>query len=483
MDYSELMEAYREEMVQTLQSLVAIKSVAEPPVESDKEGLLPFGKGVHEAFKYMLGKAAADGFSIQNVDNYGGHIEFGSGEKIMGILGHLDVVPEGEGWAFAPYEAVVSEGKMYGRGTADDKGPVVAAYYAMKALKDVGFAPAARVRLILGLDEETDWHGMKYYLDKEQAPDFGFTPDAEFPAIHGEKGILIFELAKKLGKSNVAGLELRSLEGGNAANMVADWARAVIRSDDPAVYTHIKEAAARYREERITDGAAGLAVKGIGKSLEIRTKGISAHGATPEKGVNAIAMLLDFLGGLNFVNEDVNDFIAFYNKHIGFETTGDRLGCGFSDAPSGKLALNVGMIAADKDAVALTINIRYPVTLTDEAVYDAIAETAAPYDIGIVKGKHQLPIYIPADDILIKTLQAVYCDRTGDTGGKPLVIGGGTYARACAGIVAYGAIFPGDPELAHQVNEHIEIDKLLKAAEIYADAIYRLTRENDETII
>ncbi len=467
-----------------MQSLVAIKSVEQPPEESDKDGLMPFGKGVHEAFKYMLGKAAADGFTIRNIDNYGGHIEFGSGEKIMGILGHLDVVPEGEGWAFPPYDAVISEGKMYGRGTADDKGPVVAAYYAMKALRDAGFEPEARVRLILGLDEETHWQGMEYYLSNEEAPDFGFTPDAEFPAIHGEKGILTFELAKKFGKSSNAGLELRSLAGGNAPNMVADWARAVVRSDDASIYNRIKEEAARYKAENIEDSAAGLYVKGVGKSLEIRTKGVSAHGATPEKGVNAIAILLDFLARFNFVNEDVNEFLSFYNKHIGFETTGEKLGCGFYDEPSGRLSLNVGMIAADKDAVTLTINVRYPVTSASEAVYDAVAATATAYDIGIVKGsKEQAPIYIPVDDTLIKTLQDVYCDRTGDTDSKPLVIGGGTYARACTGIVAYGAIFPGDPELAHQVNEHIEIDKLLKAAEIYADAIYRLTMKNDERIM
>lgn len=483
MDYLELIEKYKEEFTETLQSLVAIRSVAEKPQESAKEGLMPFGKGVHDAFKYMLGKAAADGFAIKNVDNYGGHIEFGEGDKIMGILGHLDVVPEGEGWAFPPYEAVVMEGKMYGRGTADDKGPVVAAYYAMKALKDAGFRPAARVRLILGLDEETNWEGMRYYLDKEEAPDFGFTPDAEFPAINGEKGIITFKLAKKLGKTEPGGLELRSLEGGNAPNMVADWTRAVVRSDESGAYDKIRALAATYSEESIKESAAALKVKGIGKSLEITTKGLSAHGATPEKGINAIAIMMDFLGRLNFVNDDINEFVDFYNKHIGFETTGERLGCGFSDAPSGNLSLNVGQVIADKDAVALTINIRYPVTFESEQVYGAIAETVAPYDIGIVKEKYQAPIYLPEDDILIKTLQEVYCDRTGDTNSKPLVIGGGTYARACKGIVAYGAIFPGEPELAHQTNEYIEIDKMLAAAAIYADAIYRLTKGEDENII
>ncbi|MDD4390882.1 MAG: dipeptidase PepV [Eubacteriales bacterium] len=483
MDYLEFIKQYKDEFIETLQSLISIRSVAEKPQDSEKEGLMPFGKGVHDAFKYMLGKAAADGFLIKNVDNYGGHIQFGEGEKIMGVLGHLDVVPEGEGWAFPPYEGVVIEGKMYGRGTADDKGPIVAAYYAMKALKDSGFKPAARVRLILGLDEETNWHGMRYYLDKEEAPDFGFTPDAEFPAINGEKGIITFQLAKKLGKSEPGGLEIRSLDGGNASNMVADWARAVLRSDESKIYDSIRDAATKYREENINESAAALKVKGIGKSLEITTKGLSAHGATPEKGINAIAIMMDFLGRLNFANDDINEFIDFYNKHIGFETTGKSLGCGFSDKPSANLSLNVGKISADKDASSLTLNVRYPVTFESEKVYDAIAETTAPYDIGIVKEKYQAPIYIPEDDVLIKTLQEVYCDRTGDTSSNPIVIGGGTYARACKGIVAYGAIFPGEPEVAHQTNEYIEIDKMLEAAAIYAEAIYRLTKDDHENIM
>ncbi len=490
MDYLRLIDEYRSEMVRTLSELVQIRSVEEDAVETEDKGLLPFGYGVQEALEYLLYKGREDGFDTENIDNYGGHIEFGgctlyeSGEtifasdEVMGILGHLDVVPEGDGWDFEPYSGAVADGRVYGRGSSDDKGPVIAAYYAMKALKDSGFVPEKKVRLILGLDEETNWKGMEYYFSKVEPPTFGFTPDSDFPAIHGEKGIIVFQIAKKFGKNMDKGLELRSMSGGNAPNMVADSVRAVLRDSSvpsgasSASYEKIREQAALYRAET----GHRISVRGIGKNLEISAAGVSAHGATPEKGTNAISILMDFLGRFNFVNEDVAEFIEFYNRFIGFETDGKRLGCGLWDEPSGGTILNVGQIEMDTESVTLTVNVRYPVTLTAEMVYDGMMPLLNQYNLGVVKGKDQKPIYLAADSPLITTLMDVYRERTGDYESRPFVIGGGTYARACDGIVAFGAIFPGDPELAHQKNEFIEIDKLVLTAKIYADAIYRLTK-------
>jgi succinyl-diaminopimelate desuccinylase len=490
MEYLSLIDDYKDQMVQMLQEIVAIKSVEDKPTIN-----APFGKGVAEAFSYMLKKAESEGFEIENVDDYGGHIEFGgytvdeegdivsTSDEIMGIIGHLDVVPEGTDWDFDPYSGQVSDGKIYGRGTSDDKGPIVAAFYAMKALKDSGYIPAKKVRLILGLDEETNWKGMDYYLSKVKPPTFGFTPDAEFPAIHGEMGIIVFELAKKLGKTVNKGLELRTLKGGAAANMVADNARVVLRSEKMQTYDNIKELAAQYRSENCATPeqkayGAKLNCKGIGKSLEITVQGVSSHGARPEKGVNAITVLIDFLGRLDIINDDVNDFVEFYNQHIGFELDGTSMGCGFCDEPSGKLIFNVGKVDLDAEAVRLTINVRYPVTCKEDAVYESMLPVINKYNMGIIKGKSQAPIYIPADDAMIQTLMQVYKKHTGDAESKPKVIGGGTYARAAKNIIAFGSIFPGEPSLAHQKNEYIEIDKLVLNAKIFSDAIYQLTRED-----
>ena len=478
MNYLSLIDEYRDEMIDTLRELIAIKSVV-----SDAEGDAPFGKGVQTVFEYMLQKGKAEGFEIENVDNYGGHIEFGgylfdeegelvgTGDEIMGILGHLDVVPEGKDWDFEPYGGELVDDRIYGRGSIDDKGPVVAAFYAMKALKASGIVPEAKVRLILGLDEETNWNGMEYYLKRVQPPDFGFTPDGDFPAIHGEMGILVFDLAKKIAKAAVSGkgISLRSISGGNAPNMVADHARAVLKAES---YAQIREELTQYKNET----GYQLNAKGIGKALEITALGVSSHGARPDQGLNAISVLLDFLSGITFDNEDASEFLEFYKNHIGFELHGDSLGCGLSDEPSGKLILNVGMISLDDESVRLTVNVRYPVTLSAEQVYDSIMPVVNQYNLGVIKRKHQAPIYIPKDDHLITTLMDVYRKHTGDRESEPLVIGGGTYARAVKNAVAFGARFPGEPELAHQKNEFISVDNLVKMTKIFADSIFLLAK-------
>ena len=474
MDFIQTIEMNKDLQIQSLQDLVSIKSVVSNPVMTKNGEVYPFGKGVQDAFAYTLKLAKELGFETKNVDNYGGHIDFGYGEEIVGILGHLDVVPEGDGWTFEPYSGAVAGDYIYGRGTTDNKGPVIAALFAMKALKDSGYIPEKKVRLILGLDEETNWDGMYYYFSKERKPDYGFTPDAEFPALNGEKGIMTFELAKKISKSPSSGLELRSLFGGAAANMVPEKARAVVKADDTKFYDQIKSFAASFRE----DTGYKLHVKGVGKSLEISAEGISAHGAAPEAGLNAVSILMSFLGRLNFSNDDVNVFIDFYNQYIGFDYHGENLGCGLADEPSGKLTLNVGLIHFEKQAVTMTINVRYPVTCTEEQVYDGILPVLNQFDMGLIKGKSRAPIFMAPDSPMIEALMEVYRQHTGDMESQPQVIGGGTYARAAKNIVAFGAMFPGDPDLMHQKNERLSVERFMTMTKIYADAIYRLSQKS-----
>lgn len=483
MEYLKLIDEYKDEIIKTLQELISIKSVDEPSLNDSEDGFLPFGKGVHESLKYMLDKAKSDGFDVENVDNYGGHIEFGGyfldevGEivgtstEIVGILTHLDVVPEGNDWKYEPFGGEIADGRVYGRGASDNKGPLVASYYAMKALKESGIVPTKKVRLILGLDEETDWDGMKHYFSKEKAPDLGFAPDADFPVIHGEKGILIFELAKKIGKTNNKGLELRTVTGGNAANMVADSARAILRGDN---YDFIREIIENYKNKT----GYKINVKGLGKSLEITSHGISSHGARPEKGLNAISVMMELLGNLPIVNEDMIDFIEFYNNHIGFEFDGVKIGCGLSDEVSGKLIFNVGKININSEAGRLVINVRYPVTAKEEDVYSSIMPILNKHNFGVIRLKNQAPIYFPEDYPMVEILMGVYREQTGDVESKPIIIGGGTYARATENIVAFGATFPGEEEVAHKKNEYIAIDSLMKATKIYAEAIYKLSQNN-----
>jgi len=474
MDYEKYLELNKDEMIFALQDVIRSNSEEGEKIMGKNGEVYPFGMGVHEAFMKVLAMGEKMGFEVKNVDNYGGHIDFkGKGDKIMAIIGHLDVVPAGSGWDFDPYGGEVADGKIYGRGTTDDKGPVISCLYAMKALKDAGYQPECTIRLIIGLDEETGWKGMEYYFDHERRPDFGFTPDADFPVINGEKGMLVFGLAKKFSASAAAakGLELRSLQGGTAPNSVADGCRVVVRSGQDGDYDKIREIVRVYKEET----GYKVNVKGVGKSLEITTTGIAAHGATPWKGLNAISVMMQLLGRFNFVNEDHNDFIQFYNDYIGFCLDGEKLGVNISDEPSGKLVFNVGIAEIDPEAGKLVINIRYPVTADGEWILEKIAETLDRYEIGLIRAKNKPPIFLDLDNPVVKELLAIYQKHTGDTESKPLVIGGGTYARSTPNIIAYGALFPGDPDLMHQKNECITIERFEQMTKIYAEAIYKLS--------
>ncbi len=459
-DYIKILEDYSEDMIEDLKSILRIKSVA---VET--EGEYPFGEGVQKVFETVLDMAEKDGFTTKNVDNYGGHIEFkGEGEGLLGVVGHLDVVPEGSGWKTDPYDPQIIDGKLYARGSIDDKGPTMAGYYAMKALKDAGFKPKKDIRLIIGLDEETNWKGMEYYLKREKMPDMGFSPDADFPLIHCEKGLLIFDIMSKIDNS-ANGLKLLSFTGGSAPNMVADSAEAIVNED-------ISDVVSKYVEKTGYD----VSISKDGENFKILAKGVTAHGAQPFKGTNAISIMFKLFDDVKFASDDVNKMVEFYNKHISFNCYGEEIGCDLNDEPSGRLIFNVGIFNFTGEDFKLTINIRYPATLDEKIVYSGINEILGKYSYTLEELDHLKPLYVPKDSELIQTLMSVYQKHTGDMETEPIVVGGATYARAVNNSVAFGALFPGEDEVEHQANEYVNIDSLKKAAKIYADAIYELAK-------
>jgi len=537
MNYREILDSYRDEACGMLRRLVSFKSVLSEPLEGK-----PFGEEIHGVYKCMLSKAEEDGFEVFDAGGYGGHIDWlgaatddrgeivGAADETLGIAVHLDVVPAGDGWTHDPWACEVSDGKIFGRGTADNKGPAVMVYFAMKALRDAGYMPAKNVRLLLGLDEETGCTGMDKYFEQAPAPDFGFAPDMEFPVIYAEKGILTFEIAKKLEQGHETGLYLRSVEGGAAPNMVPDRCRAIIVYEEgPAggkaaekrgkgkkskigekgaakeaelrgkAFEHVKEAAKAFRcqakafsggADAFRDAAgsysdtaksysdtadANITCKGAGNALEIMVSGKSAHGSTPEKGINAISIMMEFLSTLPLVNESARDFVDFYHTHIGSELDGESLGIAMEDSVSGSLVLNSGMISMNKEAAVLTVNVRYPISKKEEDIYGALRPVLDRNGLGVVKLMSLHPLYFSTDEPLVKTLIDVYRENTGDEESKPIVTGGGTYARSFPNAVAYGPKFPGEEDVVHQKDEYISIDSLMKAACIYADAICRLT--------
>lgn len=474
---SELKEAIKKNKVEGLEflkKLIRIESVASNSTITKNGEIYPFGQGVQSAFNFMLSEAEKLGFETMNADNYGGHIDLGQGDETLGILAHLDVVPSGDGWEHPPYSAYQDDEFLWGRGTTDDKGPLVACFFAMKALKEAGYRPSKKVRLILGLDEETEWKGVEYYFSKVAPPDFGFTPDGDFPVINGEMGAMTFRIVGKLDGRNQNGMNITRLSGGTADNMVADRARAVIMCKRDEIYQSIKDEAKNFSY----DTGYKLNMKMMGKALEVSACGKAAHGAMPEKGLNAISILISFLSRFKFDSDGINDFMNFYNEYIGFELDGRRLGIYSSDEKTGNTIVNVGVLGYNKDSISIDVNVRYPVCTDADHIYDLMMPILDENGFGVIKMSDKPAFYLEPDSPLIRTLAEIYRMETGDGDNAPLISRGTTYAKTCDNMVAFGGLFPGDPDIMHQANERLALKRFDNMIDIYAKVIYHLASEN-----
>lgn len=465
MNIKEIVEQRKDDIISTTQEIIKIKSVEDKPKES-----MPFGEGPYRALEYALNLSKQMGFDTKNLDGYAGYAEFGEGDETLGVLVHLDVVPEGDGWKYPPYGAEIHDGRIYGRGAIDDKGPAMAILHAMNILKDMKVPLNKKVRLIFGTNEETGWGCMKYYFEHEKSPNIGFTPDANFPVIHGEKGIIKFDLVKDIKTNCTNNITIKNIKGGNAVNMVPDYCEATLEVKD---IKRVEDAFERFLEKKQYQ----MTLEKDENTLTVKAKGVSAHGSTPEKGKNAISYIMEFLGSIIDCECDICEFINMYNKKIAFKHHGEGIGCGFEDEVSGKLNFNPGVIRMEDNKIILSINIRYPITFTSQQVYDGIRENLKGTGIELIEDKEEMkPLYIPEDHFLVQKLMKVYREETGDKKSKPLVIGGGTYARAMENAVAFGPVLPDQEELAHQPNEFISIDHLLLLTRIYGKAIYELAK-------
>lgn len=465
MDISKALNNLEPEIVKSIQESVRIRSVEETPLEG-----MPFGKGPYDALKFILDLGESMGFETKNLDGYAGHIDFGQGSETVGVLAHVDVVPEGDGWSYPPYGGEIHDGKIYGRGTMDNKGPAVIALYAMKALKDSGLKLEKKIRLILGANEETRWECMKHYFENEKAPEMAFTPDADFPVIHGEKGITGFELRFPYGGTQGCDITLKAIKGGNAVNMVPDKAMADLIVTDKDLFKGQHE---RYVKEK----KLPVSLEETEEGFKIIALGKSAHGSTPAKGENAISYLMDFLGYVYSGQCPVCRFIDFYNDKIAFRHHGEEIGCALEDDVSGKLDFNPGLISYDGKEIAVSVNIRYPIKSSAKEVFDGVRDQLRDTPIKLVESPgDSKPLYVEKDHRLVSTLMDVYRKHTGDTESEPVTIGGGTYARSMENAVAFGPMFPGQEDVAHQKDEYISIESIRKLMEIYTDALYELAK-------
>lgn len=460
MNLQEKVLGYKDEVVKHIQGSVQIKSV----MEEAKEGM-PFGEGPAKALNYFVELGKELGFEVVNYDNYAITIDFGNGEETLGILGHVDVVPEGEGWDYPPYSGAIVDGKIYGRGTLDDKGPSVICLYAMKALMDSGIKLNRKVRMILGANEESGSKCMDYYFNtlKMPQPTLAFTPDSDFPVTFAEKGIIHIKLNKSY--STLAGV---SLCGGNAFNSVPERCELKVPK---SFIAEIENSLEKYNRDKEYKIECNL----LGDDYIINSYGKSAHASRPESGYNSVSALFEFLKLVDIKNEELKSLVEFFNAYIKMESDGKSLGVAFEDEESGKLTLNIGKTTLKNGRLEICVDMRCPVHTPNEKVIEIFKEKIGDkLEIEVVGNSAAL--YVAKDSFLVSTLMKVYKDITGDIESEPIAIGGGTYARSVTNGVAFGALLSSQADNMHQKNEYLEIDKIDTLLKIYVEAIYQLAK-------
>ena len=413
------------EMIEALQKLVSFQSIAK---EEGPE--YSYGKEVCGAKEYVLELAKSFGMRAEDVPGKYAYIEIGEGPRLIGILSHLDVVPAGDGWTQNPFGGEIVDGKIYGRGTTDDKGPTIAVLYAMKALKEKTTL-SARIRLILGQTEENgEWRDIEAYTDAEEIPECGFTPDGDFPAIQNELGAMVFRV--QMPQSGFL-----QGEGGTAPNMVP--------------------ARARVKTEFGTYEASGKA----------------CHGCAPWLGLNGISELMEKVHQA----EPENRFLRMYADLIGKTIYGEKLGIAAEDE-SGKLTLNVGLFEVRDETATLMVDIRYPAKKNPDEISGSLVRQFSSYGASCECVYHVRPLYTPSDSPVLGALLSAYREVTGDDS-RPISIGGGTYAKAMPNMVAFGPNFPGHENREHMEDEYILVEDFLKLEEIYERALAYLLDSSD----
>lgn len=446
-DFLKLAEKYYDDALKDLCELLKFKSVLE---EYHENSDTPFGIENKECLDYFLSLGAKDGFTTLNVDNYAGHITYGKGEESVGILGHLDVVPAVGNWTSDPFNPVIRDGKLYARGTLDDKGGVVASYYAMKMIRDLNLPISKEIRIIVGCDEESGSRCVERYFSKVKKPTYAFSPDAEFPIIYGEKGILTFDINGTIENSDVI-----RIEAGQRYNIVCD----------EAILT-VKEVKPEYLEAFIKEEGCNAVISDNSYIFY----GKSAHAMQPHLGVNAIVLMFKFMNKFHPCN--VAKFIT--EK---FDTTGELLNIFIDDIYMHQLTINLGVCKYDGNKLLLGYNLRVPVDSHVEVIRNGFNVALSIYDnLSLSEFSYSPRHFVDPNSPLVVKLMEAYQSITNDYENKPFTIGGGTYARTMSNAVAFGPNFLHRPDICHQPDEHIYLEDFVKWIAIYAKAIYELAK-------
>ena len=449
-NFKKLAKNYHHNAILALQDFVHKNSVYDPTTISKDA---PYGKGVKEALDYIARLGKDYGFDVDQCDGRATELSYGKEGKLIGIYAHSDVVPVSGSWKYPPFSAKIDgEGKnrrMWGRGTSDDKGPLIAALFAVKLLKDNGLIDNYRVRLVAGGDEERGSSCLAYYFHtlKKEPSDYGFTPDAEFPLIYAEKGIRHLTAKRKIDLSPII-----AMDGGVVANAVCDKLVITIPSD--------KKFEKFFKEEKI-DGD----ISDAGEIMIVTFKGKSAHASTPELGVNAAIKAFDYLG--RFYK---NQFLSNLANSLR-DTNGHGFDAYRESKELGKNTYSYGIVKYNNGLLSFTIDFRYGEAGDPDTCIENLKKKI---EMDLETNSQAEPLLYSKKSPLVATLMKSYKRMTHKFFDKPLAIGGGTYAKEAPNCVAYGSAFKGHPGDIHSPNEYIYIDDFLDQIAIYADAIYSL---------
>lgn len=462
MDFLLWAKEHQDNFLRDLDTLVEIESTRD--MSTAKENA-PFGTNCRKALDAMLSIANQDGFETADIDGYAGVIEYGHGEDSFGIVGHLDIVPLGEGWTKEPLKVTYKDGYVFGRGVMDDKGPVLAAYYALKLIKENNIPLSKRVKLIVGCDEESNMECMEYYKEHAEIPSAGFSPDANFPVIYGEKGGLHVVLNSK--EKTV----IKKMHAGSRPNIVIGKADAYVES----ITDQQRAEFSYYLKAHHIDGN----ISEEDGLIKIHMEGLSAHAAWPYNGNNAAVHLFNFIGE-SFEDQLSKDLYFMLNdwmgKPLGIDVEGTYMTC---------LTMSTGIVDIENNETSVLIDIRYPNDVTGDAIVSKIESVANTLssNIDVVNESDSKPLFVDPNSKLVTDLMDVYVKYTKDTFHPAMTIGGGTYARMFDNFVSFGPETPWIENIiedvvggCHQADEGISLSTLIKAIAIYAEAIVTLCK-------
>ncbi|MDL2263924.1 Sapep family Mn(2+)-dependent dipeptidase [Synergistaceae bacterium OttesenSCG-928-I11] len=461
-----ILSGFSKQLIESVCESIRIPSLNAPPL-----GGAPYGREIARAAEHALSKAAGLGLRTVDLDGLVAWAEYGNGDETVLAMGHLDIVPPGDGWDWDPYAGRIEDGYILGRGAQDDKGPLFGTLYAMKAVAELGVPLRRKIRVVFGMDEETSkMRDVDAYLRHEGPPLMGFTPDGEFPVVNAEKGTIKFRARRVFDAFAIAGPRLLKIEGGEGLGSVPAKAAATLCCDQRGV-ANLRERLERFSAAHEWD----VLFKADGDMLKIETTGKAAHATLPELGTNAVGRLLLLLAQACIEGEP-GSYIDFLANILGIESDGNKLGIAAFDSHCGKLTLNLGKIEGDGAGVAVDVGIYIPAnTMSFETVCEKVESAFGDQGATIEMLARVAPIYYSAESELVRTLQRAYRAATGE---EPQLISmcGGTYSKRMPNMLPFGATFTGEDDRAHAANERVLVSNLLESTRIMAYAILEMAK-------